>query len=558
MSLHDLSTRRSTCQDAEPVVAARPSYPSPDPGQPSADHRPSPRHRADFSQRPVAKRSGPSALACLLACLIGSAWLIGCAPAEQDFEPPNFLILMSDNHSWNHLGCYGDGTVRTPNIDRVAGEGVRFTHAFCPAPSCTPARAAMLTGQDIWRLEEGANLWGTLPSHFAVYTDMLEEAGYLVGYEGKGWGPGNFEAGGWSRNPAGQRFGSFEEFYNERERGQPFCYWFSSRDPHRPYRSEGGNEAGIDTESIEVPPYLPDVPSVRSDIADYYAEIERFDTDVAGYLALLSEFGAAEDTVVIVASDNGWQMPRGLANLYDAGTRIPLIISYPARFPGGRAVDDFVSMADFAPTILELAGLAIPEDVTAKSLVPILTSDQSGSVDPERSFVVTARERHAFARRGGPGYPARALRTRDHLYIRNYAPDLWPAGDPPLYGDVDAHMLHYPSPTKIFLLQRPDDPEYRAMFDLGFGKRPAEELYVLGDDLHQMRNVANDASHAAVKEDLASQLSRYLVATGDPREVGGDLKWEGAEYFQDRDFTPQPSHEAIEALGLKQRYSYLE
>ena len=242
----------------------------------------------------------------------------------------------------------------------------------------------------------------------------------------------------------------------------------------------------------------------------------------------------------------------------DAGTRIPLIISSPARFPGGRAVDDFVSMADFAPTILELAGLAIPEDVTAKSLVPILTSDQSGSVDPERSFVVTARERHAFARRGGPGYPARALRTRDHLYIRNYAPDLWPAGDPPLYGDVDAHMLHYPSPTKIFLLQRPDDPEYRAMFDLGFGKRPAEELYVLGDDPHQMRNVADDASHAEVKEDLASQLSRYLVATGDPREVGGDLKWEGAEYFQDRDFTPQPSPEAIEALGLKQRYSYLE
>ena len=558
MNLHALSTRRSICQDAEPVVAATPNCPSPDRGQPSADHRPSPHHRADFSQRPVAKRSGPSALACLLACLIGSAWLIGCAPSEQDVAPPNFLILMSDNHSWNHLGCYGDGTVRTPNIDRVAGEGVRFTHAFCPAPSCTPARAAMLTGQDIWRLEEGANLWGTLPSRFAVYTELLEEAGYLVGYEGKGWGPGNFEAGGWSRNPAGQRFGSFEEFYNERERGQPFCYWFSSRDPHRPYRSEGGNEAGIDTESIEVPPYLPDVPSVRSDIADYYAEIERFDTDVAGYLALLSEFGAAEDTVVIVASDNGWQMPRGLANLYDAGTRIPLIISSPARFPGGRAVDDFVSMADFAPTILELAGLAIPEDVTAKSLVPILTSDQSGSVDPERSFVVTARERHAFARRGGPGYPARALRTRDHLYIRNYAPDLWPAGDPPLYGDVDAHMLHYPSPTKIFLLQRPDDPEYRAMFDLGFGKRPAEELYVLGDDPHQMRNVANDASHAAVKEDLASQLSRYLVATGDPREVGGDLKWEGAEYFQDRDFTPQPSPEAIEALGLQQRYSYLE
>ena len=493
-----------------------------------------------------------------LACLVAIACSIGCAPSQPEAEPPNFLILMSDNHSWNHLGCYGDQTVRTPTIDQVAAEGVRFTHAFCEAPSCTPARAAMLTGQDIWRLEEGANLWGTLPSHFTVYTDLLEQAGYLVGHEGKGWGPGNYEAGGWSRNPAGDRYGSFEEFYNERERGQPFCYWFSSRDPHRPYSGAGGTESGIDLGSIRIPPYLPEDPSVRSDIADYYAEVERFDSDVAGYLGLLSEFGAEDDTVVIIASDNGWQMPRGLANLYDAGTRLPLIISNPGRFPGGRVVDDFVTLADFAPTILELAGLPIPGDVTAKSLVPILASDRSGMVDPERSFVVTARERHAFVRRGGPGYPARALRTRDHLYIRNYSPDAWPAGDPPLYGDVDAHMLHYPSPTKMFLLQRPDHPEFRRMFELGFAKRPAEELYVLADDPHQMNNVAGDPDVAEIRGALAAQLQEHLVTRGDPRETGGDLKWEGAEYFQTRDLTPRPSAEAIEALGLSEQYNYLD
>lgn len=492
-----------------------------------------------------------------LACLIAFVSLNGCAPEEIPGRP-NILILMSDNHSWNHLGCYGDATVRTPNIDKVAAQGVRFTHAFCPAPSCTPARAAMLTGQDIWRLDEGANLWGTFPNRFAVYTDLLEGAGYLVGYEGKGWGPGNHEAGGWTRNPAGDRYGSFEEFYNERERGQPFCYWFSSRDPHRPYRREGGKQAGIDLESIQVPPYLPDVPSVRADIADYYAEIEHFDTEVGGHLALLSEFGATEDTLVIIASDNGWQMPRGLANLYDAGTRLPLIISLPGRFPGGRVVEDFVSLADFAPTILELAGLTVPEDVTAKSLVPILTSERSGVVDPERSFVVTARERHAFARKGGPGYPARALRTRDYLYIRNYAPDLWPAGDPPLYGDVDAHMLHYPSPTKMFLLQRPDDPEYGSLFELGFSKRPAEELFDLAEDPHQMDNLAQDASHASQKAEMASQLQQYLRRTGDPREVGGAMKWDKAQYFAERDMTPEPSPEAIEALGLEERYNYLE
>ena len=496
------------------------------------------------------------ALSSLFACVLWTAVLASCSAPEPP-QRPNFLILMSDNHSWNHLSCYGDATVRTPNIDRVAEGGVRFTHAFCPAPSCTPARASLLTGQEIWRLEEGANLWGTLPNRFPVYTDLLEEAGYLVGFEGKGWGPGSYEAGGWSRNPAGDKFGSFEEFYNQVQRGQPFCYWFSSRDPHRPYAGDRGQGEGIDLASIQVPPYLPDVPAVRGDIADYYAEVERFDRDVGGLLALLSEYGAEQGTVVIVASDNGWQMPRGLANLYDAGTRVPLVISAPGRFPGGRVVDDFVSLADFAPTILELAGLPVPEEMTATSLVPILDSDEEGVLDRERSFVVTARERHAFVRMGGLGYPARAIRTREHLYIRNYAPDRWPAGDPPLFGDVDAHMLHYPSPTKMHLLQRPDEPPVRELFEIAFAKRPAEELYDLESDPHQMSNVAAEGAYAAARQDLASRLEQYLAGTGDPRVTGGEMRWEGAQYFQERDFNPRPSPEAIEALGLDESYSYL-
>ena len=125
---------------------------------------------------------------------------------------PNFLLLMSDNHSWNHLGCYGDPVVKTPHIDRIAEQGVKVNHAFCAAPSCTPARAGMLTGQDIWRLEEGANLWGILPSTFTVYTDLLEQAGYHVGSQGKGWGPGSVEDSGREFNHAGRPYKSFDEF----------------------------------------------------------------------------------------------------------------------------------------------------------------------------------------------------------------------------------------------------------------------------------------------------------------------------------------------------------
>ena len=204
----------------------------------------------------------------LLAIMIAVIFLAACKSEDPDESTrPNILLLMSDNHSWNHLGCYGDEAVKTPEIDRMAQQGVRFINAFCSAPSCTPARAAMLTGQDVWRLEEGANLWGTLPAHFQVYTDMLEDSGYLVGHSGKGWGPGNYQAGGWSRNPAGDDYESFEDFYENRAPGQPFTFWFSSRNPHRPYVANNGD---VDLASVRVPDYLPDNEIVRGDIDEFF------------------------------------------------------------------------------------------------------------------------------------------------------------------------------------------------------------------------------------------------------------------------------------------------
>jgi arylsulfatase A-like enzyme len=492
-----------------------------------------------------------------IAALAGTALLGGCKMEKKKAEKkPNFLILMSDNHSWNHLGCYGDPVVKTPNIDKIAEDGVRFTNAFCSAPSCTPARASMLTGQDIWRLEEGANLWGTLPAKFEVYPDVLENAGYLVGYEGKGWGPGDTEASERDRNPGGDQYDSFEEFYNEREKGQPFMYWFSSRDPHRPFKRNGGKKAKIDLDKIVVPSYLPDCKEVREDIADYYAEIQHFDKEVGGYISLLKEMGQLDNTIVIVCSDNGWQMPRGLANLYDMGTKIPMIVSMPERFKGSRVVEDFIYLTDLAPTFLELAGLSIPEYMTAKSLVNILESDKSGVIEPERDFVVTARERHAYVRKNGAGYGGRAIQTKDYLYIRNYEENNWPAGDPPLYGDVDAHMLQYPCPAKMYLLENKDKEGVSQLFDLAFAKRPAEELYDLKKDPDQMVNVAADANYLEIKKQMQDKMNKYLTETKDPRVVGGEMKWMNAEYFAEMDKTPRPSQRSIDALGLEEEYDY--
>jgi N-sulfoglucosamine sulfohydrolase len=486
-------------------------------------------------------------------------FFIGCSYETQKKNihvKPNFMILMADNLSWNHLGCYGDAVVKTPNIDKLAFQGIRFTNAFCSAPSCSPARASMLTGQDFFRLEEAANLWGSFPNKFNVYPEILEDEGYLVGIEGKGWGPGEYEIGGWGKNPGGERYNSFEEFYNEKERGQPFCYWFCSRDPHRPFKSKGWEKIETDIRNIVVPPYLPNHVEIKKDIGDYYAEIQNFDRDVGHFVQLLKEMGEIENTLIIICSDNGWQMPRGLANLYDFGTRIPLVISMPSQYKGGRVVDDFVSLNDFAPTFLELAGIPVPGEMNARSLFNILESEEEGYIDKTRNFVVTGRERHAFVRKDGAGYGARAYRTKDYLYIRNYDYERWPAGDPPLYGDVDAYMLHYPCATKMYLLKNCDKPGVKELFDLGFGKRPAEELYDLKSDSFQMNNVAYSEEYREEKKILSDKLTEYLKNNGDPRELGVEMKWIDAAYYANK--TLQPSKEAQKELNLKSQYSYIE
>ena len=484
---------------------------------------------------------------------------MSCDQKKNKSEPkrPNILLLMSDNQSADHLGCYGDKSVKTPNIDKLANKGLIFKNAYCSAPSCSPARASMLTGQDIWNLGEAANLWSSFPK-VKVYSQLMVASGYHIGIEGKGWGPGDETVTGWEHNPGGTRYDSFEEFFNEVEKGQPWMYWYSSRDPHRPYKKEGWKNSGIQLDSIFVPPYLPDNIEVRKDIADYYDEIQRFDEEVGSYISLLKEMGEFENTMIIVCSDNGWQMPRGLANLYDFGTKIPLIISWPDFFTPGREIEDFINIKDFAPTFLELAGIAIPEQMNARSFVDILTSEKQGVINPQRDHVIMARERHAFVRKGGLGYPGRAIRTNDYLFIKNYEPERWPAGDPPLYGDVDAHMLHYDAPTKIHMLKNKNSEDIKPLFDLAFSKRPEYELYNLKEDPFQMNNLSQVDEYKPVFEALLSKLNTYLVKTNDPRETELEFDWDNTHYYKDRDKKPKPSIKAIELLGLDQEYNYLD
>jgi arylsulfatase A-like enzyme len=450
---------------------------------------------------------------------------------EQSQPRPNFLILIADDLSARHLGCYGDKAVKTPNIDRLARQGIRFRRAYTAAPTCTPSRAAILTGQAIHRLKEGGNLWGVLPAEYITFTELLARAGYVLGLVGKGWGPGSLEGTGRTINPAGPTAKNFREFLKGLPPDRPFCFWLGSKHPHRPYKLGSGIEAGIPLDKIEVPPIWPDTKEVRSDIADYYAAIQVFDQQVGDILQILQEAGLAEDTIVIILSDNGMPFPRGKANLYDLGNHMPLIVRWKANPAPGRTCDAFISYTDLAPTILEAAGQKVPLEMTGRSFLELLTTDKKAA---DRDKVFFERERHANVRKGDVGYPARALRTDKYLYIKNFRPQRWPAGDPVVhfavgpFGDIDD------GPTKQLLMRLAGGtPEEKHLFELSMGKRPAEELYDCASDPHQMKNLAASAEHGRVLATMRAELAHWMKATGDPRaaEGGGDDRWDRYKYY---------------------------
>ena len=440
---------------------------------------------------------------------------------------PNILFCVADDWSYGHASIYGDKVVKTPNFDRIAREGALFHQAYCASPSCTPSRGAMLTGRPVHQLEEGASLWSALPVKFKVYPNLLEDVGYAVGLEGKGWAPGDFKAGGWSRNPAGPTVKSFEMFLAGVPKEKPFCFWYGSRDPHRPYETGSGVRSGMNPKDVQLPPFWPDSPEVRSDVCDYLIRVQRFDQRIGELLKALEDNGRLDDTMIVVTSDNGMPFPRSKATLYDQGTRMPLAIRWPGHAQPGTQIKAFVAQTDFAPTFLLAAGVTPPPEMAGKSLLPLL----SGDAIQERKEVFTERERHANVRKGDLSYPSRAIRTEKWLYIRNLRPDRWPAGDPEMYfavgefGDVD------PGPTKGYIAALQDDPARANFFRLSFGKRAADELYDLEKDPFQLHNVADNSDYAGPQKQLRARLDSWMKETEDPRALHDDDHWDQTPYY---------------------------
>ncbi len=474
-------------------------------------------------------------LLCTLLALTGLFAQEVSAGSKAAEQRPNVLFTIADDWGWFHAGAYGDPVVKTPTFDRLAREGVLFNHAYVSSPSCTPSRGAILTGQWHWRLEGAANLHSVFPDKFATYPELLTEAGYETGTTGKNWGPGKPATPG--RPLAGKPFKSFREFLAQRKGDRPFCYWLGSADPHRPFEAGTGAASGMDLSRIKLFPHFPDVPEVRSDVADYYFEVQRFDTLVGDAVAALEAAGLLDNTIVVMTGDHGMPFPRGKSNVYDCGARVPLAIRWGKRVPGGRVIDDFVSLTDLAPTYLEAAGVPVEAGMTGRSLLSVLTGGKAGRVDPARDYVLVGKERHVPAQEAPNmgGYPTRAIRTHKFLYVKNYRPERWPNGTPDYehaavpgnwYADTDN------GPTKTYIIENRDkDDAHRRAYQLAFAKRPGEELYDLSKDPGQFVNVADDPAYAKVKEELSQKLFHDLLLTCDPRVLGGGDAFDEFEYL---------------------------
>ena len=456
--------------------------------------------------------------------------------SKKTVERPNILFAIADDWSFGHAGAYGCKWIKTPAFDRVAREGILFNRAYTPNAKCAPSRAIILTGRNSWQLEEAANHQNIFPAKFKGWMEVLTENGYSTGFTGKGWGPGvaknhrgiNRLLTGTVYNrekliPPGKGISNndytanFISFLKESPRGKPWAFWFGTTEPHRGYENGIGQRMGKKLSDIErVPKFWPDNEIVRSDMLDYAIEVEHYDNHLGQILETLDKVKMLENTIVIATSDHGMPFPRCKGQAYDYSNHIPLAIRWPKGIEGSRrVVEDYVSFADLAPTLLETA--QIPEErsgmqpITGSSLFDIFSSPKSGQINTKRDFVLVGKERHDVGRPNNRGYPIRGIVKKDFLYIRNFETDRWPGGNPETgYLNCDG------SPIKSLLIdqRRKGETKYWRM---SFGKRKQTELYDLINDPDCVVNLAGNPKFYKVEKNLRLQLQIELKKQKDPR-----------------------------------------
>lgn len=425
---------------------------------------------------------------------------------------PNILVMIADDLGL-HTGAYGDGQARMPNLDRLASEGVRFTHAFCTTASCSASRSVILTG-----LQNHANgQYGhahdfhkmSLLPHVRPLPALLKAAGYRTGLAGKfhvapaaqfGW---DYLAEGRGRNV--QSLAERARTFLSAAEGQPWFLYLGYDDPHRAARGFANEQAhpGVtpqrfDPAAVRVPSFLPDNAATRGEVAQYYQAANRFDQGVGMVLDLLRTRGELERTIVVVMSDNGMAFPNAKTNLYDAGARLPFIVRAPG-VRGGRVNEAMIHYPDLTPTVLEWAGAKAPEyALHGRSFAGVLGEERPAGWD-QVHFSHTFHEITMY-------YPMRGTRTRQFKYLRNLYPEL----TFPHASDL------WESPTWQSVVAAGDRGKVGQRPAAQYLHRPAEELYDVAADPDEVNNLARVPAHGGTLERLRRETQAFRKRTGDP------------------------------------------
>lgn len=441
------------------------------------------------------------ALALLVALLPGSD-VSAAAPAPSR---PNLVVFIADDHSRLDSEPYGSTEVRTPNMAKLAAEGLKFTHAFVASPSCGPSRTALLTG--LWPARNGAE-----PNHrrknpeVASLPPVLRALGYEVVVIGK-VAHGNHANDHGFDSIAGPPSG-FEDtaavakFLATRDPAKPLCLLVGTRHPHTVWSTK----ITYDPAAVKIPPAHFDDPVARAERARYLTDVTKADT-LLGEVRALVRARLPADTLFVYTADHGAALPFAKWSLYDAGIRVPLIMEWPGRIKPGATSDAMVCWPDLLPTFIELAGGRVPDGLDGKSFAGVL-----------RGTAAAHRDR-VFTTHSGDGdycvYPIRSVRTRDWKYIRNLHPEF----------QYHTHMSraigpHRPLFWDTWVAAAKTNPAAATVVQR-YIEHPPEELYDLVADPHELRNLAGDPRHATRLASLRAELDAWMKQQGDTQTVFG-------------------------------------
>lgn len=454
--------------------------------------------------------------------LAASASIAASSAAQSATTRPNILLVLSDDHSKPHVGCYNNPDIKTPNLDRFAAEGMRFDRAYVCCPQCVPSRASIMTGRSPVGIQM-TRFSAPLPMDVRTYPELLRAQGYYTGVGGRTYHLDGAERATVSSEvfdkynlrtfkrrldfvKAGgrqQMLPHLNEFLDQVPKGRPFFMQLCSNDPHRPLDRNAVPQPH-DPAKLKLPAHYPDTKLVREDFARYYDEIARFDSDFGSILKVLEDRGLAQNTLVAFMGDNGSAQLRGKGTLYEFGVNVPLLMRWPGRIKPGGATGELISGEDLAPTFLEAAGVAPLKEMTGRSFLKLLRGENF------------AGRKYAFSERGahGSGLPGlssnfdlgRCVIGRRHKLIYNAIPSI-PYEPVDFRGDEFwKELVQMNAAGKL-------SPEHARVY---FSPtRPLFELYDLERDPREFDNLAGRKEATAVETELKAALQEWMILERD-------------------------------------------